>query len=259
MPLIIPDIHLRFRLVDQILKHEQPEQAIFLGDHFDNFNDNPDINRQAALWIKSRMATHPNDIWLWGNHDLSYAFNSRFTSCSGYTHLKHTLINDVLRPTDWERFKFYHWLGDNWLISHAGLHPCYVIDETTIHGYKSLDAIKAYLIEEDKKAQEAIRRSEGHWFFCAGRARGGVLKKGGLTWCDFNHEFNSIPGVNQIFGHTNMYASAKENNWKNTVGELHQPDSRNYCLDTQNMYYALWCNNEITLKFVPDELNLNKK
>lgn len=39
------------------------------------------------------------------------------------------------------------------------------------------------------------------WVFGVGKSRGGLLLAGGLLWCD-PCEFEGIPGLNQVFGHT---------------------------------------------------------
>lgn len=40
------------------------------------------------------------------------------------------------------------------------------------------------------------------WLFKAGSARGGPEPVGGVTWCDWDQEFEPTPGLHQIVGHT---------------------------------------------------------
>ena len=50
--LIISDIHLRWKLVDNIINEESPDEIIFLGDYFDDFGDTPEKNLVMAESIK---------------------------------------------------------------------------------------------------------------------------------------------------------------------------------------------------------------
>ena len=119
--LIVPDIHLRWRLVDGLIQDVGADHIIFLGDFFDQFNDTADQNRRQAVWLQGQLKL-PNRTFLWGNHDLHYAHPSIHTECSGYSEGKCQAINEVMSSADWRRFQWHCW-QDGWLISHAGLHP----------------------------------------------------------------------------------------------------------------------------------------
>jgi hypothetical protein len=244
--LIIPDIHLRIPSVEQILKFEGPTRTYFLGDIFDNYNDDAETNRRVALWVKARQQSHPDDVFIYGNHDTGYAYPSRWTTCSGYTESKLIAISSVLKPEDWDKFKFYHWLAPGWLLSHAGLHPAL----TNGHGAEKL---VGYLNYENGEAVKALKDSDPHWFFQVGHSRGGRKDYGGLTWCDFNEEFVGFSGINQIFGHTNMCALITDHMGVEP-GVLETRTSKNYCLDTNSLWYGLWDGKEFKMKFVPDQI-----
>ena len=238
MTLIIPDVHLRYEHVDKILKHEAPDRAIFLGDHFDQFDDDEQQNKKAAQWIKDRQNTHPEDEWLWGNHDTSYAFSNRYTKCSGYDFHKDAAINSVLSRKEWDRFKFYTWLDDKTLLSHAGLHPYYLTRKDP------KDSIKDWLAQEAKTAYMTMCNNGGHWMYGAGYARGGSQPKGGVNWLDWNQEFTPIKGLNQVVGHTVVRAP----------GYKEAEDSWNYNLDTCNSHYGVWNGKQLKVNYAPDEI-----
>ena len=231
-------------LVQKIVDHEKADKVVYLGDWFDEFGDTPGQARQTALWIKARQKTNPEDEWIWGNHDLPYAYPYRIVQCSGNTELKGAAINDVLQPDDWAKFKFHTWVGP-YLCTHAGLHPSHI---------EGLDVknLREHLATEEKKAITALKNVERHWFYCAGYARGGSKPFGGITWLDFNSEFVSIPGVDQIFGHTDMWGYHRTR--KGHIGELHTDKSKNYCIDTHSMYYARWNGTKLDILYVPDEV-----
>ena len=66
---IIPDIHHHISQVKLILLHEAPDKVVFLGDWFDDFFDTPEMSADTAIWLMKRMDRHPEDVFIWGNHD----------------------------------------------------------------------------------------------------------------------------------------------------------------------------------------------
>lgn len=236
--LLIPDIHLRHQQVDKIIKHEAADKVIFLGDHFDQLKDSPAQNRQAALWVKARMKQHPEDVWIWGNHDVHYAFNARCTQCSGYSGQKDTLINLVMGYEDWSNFVFYHWLDGRTLVSHGGLakhHLATKPEHLTIKEWLALESVQALAL---------LRQENSHWIYSAGYRRGGRIPKGGLTWLDWHAEFESVPGIDQIVGHSVI----------SVPDCILDPDSINYNLDTNGNHYGIWDGTKLTTKYAPDEI-----
>jgi hypothetical protein len=248
MILLIPDIHLRHKEVDRIIKHEQPKKVLFKGDHFDQYDDSVAANREAALWLKTRMKQHPEDEFIWGNHDTSYGWSSRWTKCSGYTLDKDIAINDILGREEWDRFKFYTWLNEHTLVSHAGLHWSFIMGKL---GSRATNAeIQKWLEAEAKIAYMTLCHGGSHWMYGAGRARGGLQNMGGLNWLDWNEEFEPIPGIDQIVGHTVLRSPDKKE----------AAESVNWNLDTNGTTYGIWNGNKLEVKYAPDEIpNWNQK
>lgn len=234
--LIISDIHLRWKLVDNIINEESPDEIIFLGDYFDDFGDTPVKNLVMAEWLVHSLE-QPNRIHLMGNHDIMYGARDRNYRCSGYNEDKEYLINTVMTRDHWKKFQMYYWLDDI-LCSHAGVH---------VHFHKQNSAngrdLKTWLEQESKLALHNAfeRRPQIHEMFNAGYSRGGIQLYGGIVWCDFD-EFKGIPGVKQIFGHTPQSIPT----WKNYDED--GLTSENLCLDTHNRDYVIYSNGELEIK-----------
>lgn len=230
--LIIPDIHHRVYIVEKMLvAHPDATKVIFLGDYFDDYNDSAYETTQTARWLKEKMKDEKN-VFLWGNHDISYSFHSRFTDCSGYTIDKHEAVRAVIRPTEWDKIKF-HYFMDDILLTHAGLHKHYAPNK---------DLLREYLTTSEEEAQLALRRSQDHWFYTCGLARYGPSKYGGPVWCDANMEFIAIPGVSQIFGHTIQ---------KIEPLVITRDDNVNICLDTNLRHYIVYEDKKVNVLPTP--------
>lgn len=192
--LIFPDIHLKQAKVDPIVDQENPDRVVLLGDIFDDYHDSRAMNRKAAIWLK----TCGYD-WVYGNHDVHYMYpRNDWVRCTGFTKGKADEINLIMLPEDWFRGNFFTMVGD-WLCTHAGLHRRFLHRLVT-----NVDELKEWLTAEQREARRALERGGHHWFAVPGEARGGMEEIGGITWCDFHLEFDPIPWLNQVFGHTNM-------------------------------------------------------
>ncbi|NIU00684.1 MAG: hypothetical protein GWN01_07025, partial [Nitrosopumilaceae archaeon] len=120
--------------------------------------------------------------------------------------------------------KNYAWC-DDWLCTHAGLsnnffnaysYPYEEVDEFL--GRYSLDG-----------------KLEPRLYNCS-PLRGGMDAYGGIVWCDYD-EFEPIPGVKQIFGHTADQVPKRYNN-------------ENICIDTFLMYYAIYDGSKMEIRKV---------
>ena len=191
--LIIPDIHNDFVGAETIIRHlaGRYNKIVFLGDYFDDFGDTPEIAGRVAKWIQWSIE-QPTRIHLVGNHDLSYLCPSSFTFCPGFNHEKMRaaahLLNQI--PRD-KLFAAYETQG--WLLSHAGFCPCFAGNSTTT----TVD-----LAEWANGILRQLFAGGRPWLFKAGAARGGPEPVGGVTWCDWDQEFEPTPGLHQIVGHT---------------------------------------------------------
>ena len=207
--LIIPDIHNNFGLAETIIDFEKADEVIFLGDYFDSYDSGPEIATQTAEWLKESMLKE-NRIHLIGNHDLSYADPGRHM-CSGYEAIKEHAINKV--GIVWEQLWRWVWV-DDWLLTHAGLsnefYKAYAKDSEDINKF----LLRMY---GEKETEETLYSVSGF--------RGGNDPHPGILWCDWR-EFDVIPKVKQIFGHT--------------VGDIVRKRGDNYCIDVALQHYAVY-------------------
>ncbi len=260
LTLIIPDLHLRVEQADKIIKHVKADTVISLGDVFDDFIEDPSSVRNAAEWYVD-FVNNPNHIMLWGNHCQHYGFPYRSFQCSGYEQWKYFLINDIVPRSTWDKVKWYHFLDNRWLVTHAGLHKLNVPEKVMKHRkdrIKFVAAISEYLDTEILSGFRAGAEGVGSWVFNAGRSRGGMNNVGGITWCDHNQEMYPIIGLHQIYGHSpQQYGSPSwliqdsnksnpyfklSNEWTPSKKQITSLNSSyNLCLDVwKNIHYAVW-------------------
>jgi len=223
--IVISDLHNRVNWIEEYLSSVEYDKVIFLGDYFDDYDDTLIDIKRSAEWLKQSLQK-TRRIHLLGTHDMWYRYPSnRHLVASGNTVKKSEVINKILDKEDWNKLKFYYF-EQTFLLTHAGLHPHFV------KGIK--DGEKIYflglLIE---KALQEIKRGNIDPILDAGIARGGLNPFGGITWLDWNDEFEVIPNLNQIVGHTQRKAPI----------ELITKNSKNYCIDTQNRHIGLIVNN----------------
>lgn len=263
--LIIPDLHHRWHQAEKIIASVGADEVIFLGDYFDDFNDTPEMVKDTCDWLEASVAK-PNRIHLFGNHDQHYAFIYKSFQCSGYAQWKYFIIHDSINPNVWDKLKWYHFLDNRWLLTHAGLHKLNVpphIKKHRTNRLKFIEDLSGYLDYEIRKGFNAGAEGVGSWVFNAGHARWGHQRVGGITWCDFEREFNPVKGINQIVGHTPQQYGVRWcrmaeggqifhhpfNEWKPTPEILDNPNlSSNICLDIYgNTHWATWDGKELTL------------
>lgn len=236
--LIIPDLHLHHAKAEKIIKYVGADHIVFLGDYFDNWNDDYRDNLIAAQWLASSLE-QPNRTHLMGNHDINYAIKHRAYKCSGYDVDKDYAINSVLKTYDWQKLKLFTWLG-NYLCSHAGVHNYFYYNFND----KKLEFKKWIQIICDEAMENAWDLNPPTAILQAGRSRGGSARHGGIMWCDIT-EFSPISQINQVFGHTPV-ASPK---W------INKENSKNLALDVNNSdYYAIHDDqtNDITTHWIGD-------
>ncbi len=86
-----------------------------------------------------------------------------------------------------------------------------------------------HIKSETEKALQDVRNGKINPWLDAGFARGGKQVVGGITWLDWHDEFEPVPYLNQIVGHTQLrYPEEKTTE-----------NSKNYCLDTKNRHIGI--------------------
>jgi hypothetical protein len=218
--LIFSDVHQDINKLSKIISHESADINVCLGDWFDSFFFDSDTDyKSTAIELREDFLTKPNNITLFGNHDLHYFFNNKYTYCSGYENSKRDIIKEALGKDMNKVVDSFKWFVfiDEYLCTHAGLSNHFL--PPTIQNNED---VYEYLANQANDANIKTITDQLHWFYGAGKARGGTEKKGGLVWLDFDREFAPIEGLKQIVGHT-YRKSGKVTEWRNTG---------NYCIDT---------------------------
>lgn len=223
--LIIPDIHEKYDIAESIIKKVKPDKTIFLGDYFDDFDNNDQKIKDTARWL-SRSLKKESRIHLVGNHDVGYASQSLYLKCTGYTGWKQNIIDKV--NIDWDKLHMHCWIGRKFLCTHAGLSNR-LLKNTKISDLLSL---------ADTEWMNRNVTTTKFKMLAAGKARGGNVDCGGITWCDFNKEFDPITNISQIFGHTPG----------DRVRDIFLGKSENHCLDTHLNDYAIIKNGKFESK-----------
>jgi hypothetical protein len=259
--LVIPDIHLHHETAEKIISFVKPDKIVFLGDYWDDFDDTPQMVCDTAEWFKWSI-NQSNRIHIAGNHDIMYWFpdNSNIR-CGGYEQYKAIAINDIVKPKDWNKLKFFHVL-DDWFLTHGGIHP-YWIDPVKFRKNEPVTITKEELVKKLKhdslECKKQLTAGKWHWFIVAGFSRSNSPYVGGVTWCDFNQEFHPMRGIHQIVGHTPdrdkvKWIVMKENDNaiyapKGAEPELSDKTSFNVCLDSYPAlkWYGIWEGKKLTI------------
>lgn len=211
--LVIPDVHQKLDKVRRIVENNKFDKLISLGDWFDNFYDSPEDSMRTAMYILDLYEElGDNFIWLMGNHDIPYLFPETFdeTRCSGTTRAKLKAIQEVFADRlDRKRIRLHYEikLGARkypLFLSHAGVskyHFAHKLTGTVMPGYirSKCNKVMDMLFEME---DNPMIGGEELSILMAGRARMGSLPTGGIIWQDWNLEFEPLPRVSQIVGHT---------------------------------------------------------
>ncbi len=216
--LILPDIHHRIDIADQIAEQERPDAVYCLGDYQDDFGDTVSLARSTARWMKEKL--DQGWILLWGNHDLPYAFPQPGLSCPGHTKEKEQAVNLELTGTDWLKLRFWTYCGP-FLLSHAGfshhwLHPMFGLDQEYLNDLS------------DEVYQSLLGAGTPDIISWCSQGSGGSHPWSGPMWMRW-HELRPIEGIHQIVGHTG------HTNIRVKKGS----GSDNYCLDTHSKHYMI--------------------
>ena len=130
--LVIPDIHLKTWIFDRaeaIMKSGKADRAVCLMDMPDDWGMEFQLDRYNAIFDRaiSFASDHPDTLWCYGNHDVSYPWGKLETGYSPYA--ESTVISklDELEHSlnDPSQIAIMHRV-DNVLFSHGGLTTEYI-------------------------------------------------------------------------------------------------------------------------------------
>lgn len=266
--LIIPDVHQKLEKLERVFKKVSKfNRLVSLGDWFDNFHDTPeDSARTATRILDLYEKLGDNFIWLLGNHDVPYVFPETYylLRCSGNTTAKLDAIQKVFEgKLDTRKVKLAYRIKyakkKDIVLSHAGVSKHHF---ATINGNLSSKRVLTMCDEAiDRLCAREDNPMVGGYepILMAGRARMGRLPVGGITWQDWNMEFNPHPQISQIVGHTPTRNPQVMNGSGSTIApdegtletglvyNLAPGVSYNFNIDTHLNHYMIIENGKITI------------
>jgi hypothetical protein len=191
----VGDIHGQINVMKQALDCDA-DRVIFVGDLVDSFRRSVPEQVECLDLALSLAGEGRVDV-TWANHEWSYLEPSM--RCSGYNAAMAAMMID---RADMIRMKFRPFIYEREiLVTHAGL---------SNQLWEEFNLNKENFIEHLADWTHDLRSP----YYDIGYARGGRAKVGGPLWCDFNHEFQPVPGLNQVFGHSRGVGIRRiEDNW----------------------------------------------
>ena len=222
---IFSDIHNKIDKIESDLAKLKEkynyDEVVFLGDYFDEFKDGPMDVAKTARWLRQSLQ-HPDRIHLLGNHDMPYMcpYNDAMW-CPGYTPPKGRVVREEMEGM-WDKMRPAYFT-QGYLLSHAGF--CDSLIEHPIMGTPD----EAELVKKAEKDLADVKAGIPALLFMPGR-RMATGMVGGITWADWDDEFEPIENVNQIVGHTPDRIK---------VRKLLAYNSTNYCMDTRGQHVGV--------------------
>jgi len=220
--IIIPDVHGRTFWRDAVRLFPNAKY-IFLGDYLDPYPEEKITVEDAYRGLKDIIDfARKNEgkvTLLWGNHDLHYLYSiiegSRFDT-------SHANRNRSLFTKNADLFSLSYETevsGKRFLFSHAGVGRLWL---KRAYPSVSPEDVSASILNEAMK-EDSFILSLGDISF----HRGGLSEWGSPVWADLDEmicEDNIIPGIVQIFGHTQLRTAVN-------FGDMF------YCLDCRKCFY----------------------
>lgn len=189
--IVIGDLHGKLEIAQHFLA--QPARVVFVGDFVDSFDRSRASQYELLDTVLTACEEEPTRVYAcMGNHELSYL--SQDHRCSGFSN---SFYARLLGPMQ-RRMRGYlrrYVSIDNILITHAGVSNRWlsaVFPDFVVGDDLDLTLLESFLFECPSELYNAIG-------YARGGSRYGV---GGPAWCDWYDEFEPVPGLKQIMGHT---------------------------------------------------------
>lgn len=242
--LLLFDIHQNIAWAEEVLRYESGhfDHLILGGDYFDPTKRPPvsaDIATTVAF-LNDLLVNYAGKISvLLGNHDIPYYVASKledasehphtFSAIKGYRTESAAHIAKHLSPDFWSSAQLFA-VAQGYLISHAGVSGDAWPSEA--------NSIESNIEELWKSCQLALEEApvRRHPLLTPGAARGGnTTGRGGITWLDWENEFEEGIPLPQIVGHSKSRfgARAKGSSW---------------CLDGNQTCYGLLRDGYLTVR-----------
>lgn len=200
----VGDVHGSVEFVERALAKEG--KKIFVGDLIDSWSRTCEEHMRCYdLVFKAIDAGEAEACF--GNHELSYLLPAQHR-CNGWSADRQELMyhyDYAIR----KRFQPYLFLQPDFLVSHAG-----ITERLWSSNNLTIETLAQHLQQWWPDLKSPIHR--------VGWARGGTSSYGGIFWCDYKSEFDPIPGLQQVFGHTagkNIRKTGPSDSWCIDAGQ----------------------------------------
>lgn len=193
--IIVGDLHGQPEIARAVLKATTGHyKVVFVGDYLDSFTRTPYEQFDTITTVVGAARFEPERVTaLLANHERSYLYDE---PCAGWNRHTQELV-DYYRDVFRETLVDYTWVGDI-LVTHAGVSLRALPYRPDVEDFRPL--VESFLTSPHRNS--------------VGRARGGSEPVGGIYWCDFDSEFEPVPGIRQVFGHTRGNGiRTKGDNW----------------------------------------------
>ena len=135
---VIPDVHLKpwiFDRAEEELKKSDYDYIVFLGDLIDDWGQEENINlyRETFDRLKGFISEHPNFLYCYGNHELSYLWSKYETGYSSAA--RDTVLagmSDIRSMLSRGSMAYIHRIDDV-LFSHTGLTDRFISEHFPDH------------------------------------------------------------------------------------------------------------------------------
>ncbi|MGA9120685.1 MAG: metallophosphoesterase [Bacteroidota bacterium] len=186
--LFIGDLHGNLPFLKRVLEVYPHHHKVFVGDFVDSRVFSRDEELECLETVLD-LVEKGDARALFGNHEWSYLEQSM--RCSGFEQSFDLRLNP-LKSRMRDLLEHYLWMPEHRiLITHAGL-SFRIWQEC---GF-TIENLTGKLGEWELLP---VQETPAGWI---GMPRGGMDSVGGIYWCDWYSEFQPVPGVTQILGHT---------------------------------------------------------
>ena len=248
----IGDIHGRFESLRSAINVAQKQNGVLIcvGDFLDSYDRNS-LDQMECLDLVSE---NDNVEAIPGNHCISY-LGQNFPSCSGHSFSTKTILNSQMRSRKGDYLSFLRELPHAFLIENPVCNPILVTHAGLSADFlaarqKGIDLLRKSVAQEKLSPQNVFDAMDsfGHSLLAVGKARGGLSSNGGIFWSDLRKEFDHIPNLPQVFGHTRVPEITSISS--EDTDEIGNTSFAIDCLDRKNRILNLKleiCNNKVEI------------
>lgn len=237
--ILIPDVHGRKFWLEATPYIEQGVRTIFMGDYLDPYSHEGVTKNEAIenfMEILS-LRNHDNVEFLLGNHDCGYRYD--FNICDCRTDRRNLRKIQQLFWDNKEIFKLCSLVGENCVISHAGIHEEWY---HKINGSEGKDNPQEIVDTVNKLLTDYSYKDMISLLSWVSYERGGYDIVGSVVWADI-HEWGEDKNTfipRQIVGHTMQIEAmrSEKGEWLyRPTTPLHNVIRNITCIDCQHCFY----------------------